>query len=262
MISAEMAGRLGNQMFIIAAATSLAIDNNDFAVFPDFISGISPTKKETKLHRDTILRNLTFADTLPEMKFYYEPADLSYKKIIYEENLYLRGYFQSEKYFKHNREQILKLFSPQNQIKTYICKKYEALIDNEDYVSIHVRRGDYLKLSEFHAVLGKEYYDKAMDKYHGANFVFFSDDIEWCRQTFKGKNFIFIEKQPDVIDIFLMSKICHNIIANSSFSWWGAWLNQIDAQTVVAPLRWFGIKNSHLQRKDLTPDSWETIKDG
>ena len=111
MISAEMAGRLGNQMFIIAAATSLAIDNNDFAVFPDFISGISPTKKETKLHRDTILRNSTFINALPEMKFYYEPADLSYKKIIYEQNLYLRGYFQSEKYFKHNREKILKLFS-------------------------------------------------------------------------------------------------------------------------------------------------------
>jgi len=261
MISAEIAGRLGNQMFIIAAAHSLAIDNEDQAVFPGSIICLHPpTKSETRLHRNTILRNVHYTNDLSFVKnVYVEPANHGYAKIDYKPNSYLRGYFQSEKYFKHNREHILELFSPQKQIEEHLSKKYEALIDNEDCVSVHIRRGDYLKLSEFHAVLGKEYYGKAMDKYHDANFVFFSDDIEWCKQTFKGKNFTFIEKQPDVLDMFLMSRICHNIIANSSFSWWGAWLNQIDAQTVVAPSRWYGPKNSHLQRKDLTPPSWDVM---
>ena len=261
MISAEIAGRLGNQMFIIAAAHSLAIDNNDQAVFPKSVICVTPpTEGETRLHRNTILRKVKYVNNLSFIEnLHTEPSNHRYAKIDYKPNLYLRGYFQSEKYFNHNREHILELFSPQEQIEEHISKKYTTLINNPDCVSVHVRRGDYLKLSEFHAVLGEEYYDKAMDKYHGANFVFFSDDIEWCRQTFKGKNFTFIEKQPDVIDMILMSKICHNIIANSSFSWWGAWLNQMEGQTVVTPSRWFGPKNSHLQRNDLTPSSWDVI---
>ena len=263
MISAEIAGRLGNQMFIIAAAHSLAVDNNDQAVFPKSIICATPlTESETKLHRNTILRNVQYTNDLSFIEnLYVEPPNHGYAKIDYKPNSYLRGYFQSEKYFKHNREHILELFSPQKQIEGHISKKYETIIDNKDCVSVHIRRGDYLEFSEFHAVLGKEYYDKAMDRYHGANFVFFSDDIEWCKQTFKGKNFTFIEKQPDVIDMLLMSKICHNIIANSSFSWWAAWLNENKDKRVVCPSTWFGPKNQHLDvaKKDLIPEEWNTI---
>lgn len=258
MISAELAGRLGNQMFIIAAAASLAKDNNDIVIFPDSISGIAPTKKEIKLYRDTIFRNFTFSNILPNMKSYYEPADLSYKKIIYEKNLFLRGYFQSEKYFKHNREHILDLFSPQKEIKDFILRKYSNIIEDKNCVSVHIRRGDYLELADYHANLGKEYYIKAMEKYNDAKFVFFSDDIEWCKNTFDNKN-IFIENQPDVLDLFLMSNIQNNIIANSSFSWWGAWLNENHEKTVISPFRWFGPKNSNLKRADLTPNCWEVV---
>ncbi len=98
-----------------------------------------------------------------------------------------------------------------------------------------------------------------MDKYNDATFVFVSDDIEWCKRVFDNNKNVFVENQPDVLDLFLMSKISHNIIANSSFSWWGAWLNENDEKTVTSPFHWFGPKNKHLERKDLTPCSWEVI---
>jgi len=260
MLSCEMVGRLGNQMFIAAAAHSLAVDNNDRVVYPHSIGGISPTPKETSIHRKTIFRNLEFTNDLSFVKFTYsENPNMQFQEIQYRENLFIRGYFQSENYFKHNRQAILELFSPQEEIEKFINNKYQNIIDNEQHVSVHIRRGDYLKLSDFHNVLGETYYQNAMEKYNGAKFVFFSDDIDWCKQTFANKNSIFIEKQPDVMDMFLMSKITHNIIANSSFSWWGAWLNQSEKQTVVCPGNWFGPKNSHLITKDLTPTSWNVI---
>ena len=260
MISCEMAGRLGNQMFIVATAHSLAIDNDDRVLYPYSIEGMCPTPKETAVHRQTIFRNLDYTNNLSFLKFVHsEHPDMKFQEIEYKENLLLRGYFQSERYFKHNREQILKLFSPQRQIIEFMNKKYKNLIDSEECVSIHVRRGDYLKLSDFHNVLGKKYYHKAMKEYDGAKFIFFSDDIDWCRETFKDTKFVFIEKQPDVMDLFLMSKITHNIIANSSFSWWAAWLNENEKQTVICPGKWFGPKNSHLVTKDLTPSAWNVI---
>jgi hypothetical protein len=260
MISGELMGRLGNQMFIIAAAHSLAYDNKDSVVFPDSLTGITPTIKEAQLHKNTILRKLKYTNDLSFVKYVHvEPSNHSYLQIEYKEDMFLKGYFQSEKYFNHNRQKILELFSPQKQIDNFLNNKYADIINSDNSVSVHVRRGDYLKLSEFHAVLGKEYYDKAMSKYHGARFVFFSDDIEWCRSTFNSDDCFFVDKQDDVLDLYLMSKITNNVIANSSFSWWGAWMNENKNKTVVCPSRWFGPQNSHLIRKDLTPTSWNVI---
>ena len=124
-----------------------------------------------------------------------------------------------------------------------------------------MRRGDYLKLSEFHAVLGKEYYDKAMSKYHGAKFVFFSDDIEWCKKNFSSiENTHFVEGETDVVDLYFMSIMKHNIIANSTFSWWGAWLNKNPDKIVIAPHKWYGPKNSHLEDNDIIPEHWRIVK--
>ncbi len=260
MISCEMVGRLGNQMFITATAHSLALDNKDQVVHPHSIGGTSPTPDETEIHRKTIFRNLKYTNDLSFLKFVYsENPNMKFEKIDYRENLFIKGYFQSENYFKHNRKHIIELFSPQKEIEEFINKKYSSFINNNECVSVHIRRGDYLRLSDFHNILGQKYYEKAMKEYDGAKFVFFSDDIGWCQNTFGNKNSIFIEKQPDVIDLFLMSKITHNIIANSSFSWWGAWLNQSESQTVICPSEWFGPKNSHLVTKDLTPPSWNVI---
>jgi len=261
MISAELMGRLGNQMFIIAAAHSLAVDNDDKAVFSRHLSGITPTDRERAIHKNTILRKIKYADDLSFIEnVYHEPTDHSYKKIAYKPNLFLRGYFQSEKYFAHNRKEILDLFSPLDQINSYLEKKYSDLINNHSFVSVHVRRGDYLKYSDYHAIMGKPYYDKAMKTFNkDCKFVFFSDDIEWCKETFPKSGNVFIENQDDILDLYLMSKIPNNIIGNSSFSWWAAWLNESSDKKVVAPSLWFGPNNMHLDRSSLTPESWEVI---
>ena len=261
MISCEMVGRLGNQMFIAATTHSLALDNDDQVLYPYFIGGITPTDKETQLHRKTIFRNLNYTNDLSFLEYsYLEPPDQSYEKIEYRPNTYLKGYFQSEKHFKHNREHILDLFKPQEQVLSFLDKKYSDIIYNKNYVSVHIRRGDYLKYSDFHAIMGKDYYDEAMSQFSDKHkFVFFSDDIEWCKQTF-GENNVYIENQDDVLDMYLMSKIPNNIIANSSFSWWGAWLSELEDKRVITPPVWFGPKNQHLTMTDLIPEEWEMLK--
>tara|TARA_R110000824_G_scaffold197409_16_gene380889 strand:- start:1123 stop:1911 length:789 start_codon:yes stop_codon:yes gene_type:complete len=262
MIAAETKGRLGNQMFIVATANSLALDNNDSAIFPEqVVCATLPTARETSIHRNTVLRNIKYTNDFSFVEHtFYETPDHSYIPIEYNNNIFLRGYFQSEKYFKHNRENILELFAPIPQIDTLLNKKYKDIIYKENVVSVHVRRGDYSKFSDYHANIGPDYYSQAMQQFPSdSTFVFFSDDIEWCKQTFKGERLIFIEKQDDVLDLYLMSKITNNIIANSSFSWWGAWLNSAENKKVIAPKIWFGPKNKHLNRKDITPEEWLTI---
>ena len=263
MITCEMMGRLCNQMFIAATAHSLAIDNEDEVQFPYVISGITPTDKETILHRKTIFRNLNYSKDLSFVKqMWVEPSDQSYGKIEYKPGTILRGYFQSEKYFAHNRQQILDLFRIQEQALNFLNQKYSEIINNKKYVSVHVRRGDYLKYTDFHAIMGKEYYDEAMSRFpKGTKFVFFSDDIEWCKETFGlSRRNIYVENQEDVLDLYLMSKIHNNIIANSSFSWWGAWLSELEDKRVLTPPAWFGPKNTHLTMKDLIPETWEMVE--
>ena len=261
MISGELVGRLGNQMFIIATTHSLASDNGDVASFSKKIGGITPTNREVLLHRKTILRNVNYVDDLSFIKHIHrESSDFSYSKPQYKDGLCLVGYFQSEKYFKHNRDKILELFKPQEQINDFLLKKYSNIMNNKKYVSVHIRRGDYLKFADYHTNLEHDYYDKAMNQFSDDHkFVFFSDDIEWCKETFTNKNNIFIEKQDDILDLYLMSKITNNIIANSSFSWWAAWLNENKNKKVIAPSNWFGVKNSHLDKRNLLPEEWQTI---
>ena len=244
-----------------AALASVAIDNNDKVVFPDFLAGIVPTDRQRLLYSKTIFRKLKYTNDLSFIKnVYSENPDHSYSLIPFKENLFLRGYFQSEKYFKHNRCKILEFFEPLPKINEFLSKKYSKLVHNKDVVSVHIRRGDYLELTDYHAVTGKDYYDKAMKEFPDSHtFVFFSDDIEWCKKTFKGNNNIFIEKQDDVLDLYLMSKITNNIIANSSFSWWAAWMNENKDQKVIAPSAWFGPKNMHLSKKDLLPEEWKVL---
>ena len=128
MISAEMLGRLGNQMFVAAATHSLALDNGDEAVFPNSISGITPTDRETMLHRKTIFRKLKYTDDLSFIEWLHaESPDHTHGPIEYKNNLFLKGYFQSEKYFKHNRNAIIELFEPLKQIDDFLERKYRTL---------------------------------------------------------------------------------------------------------------------------------------
>jgi len=251
MISCNLVGGLGNYMFQVAAAYSLSIDNNDSCVFNN--ENIATVHKHFNTYLPNIFRYLIISNE--NFSSVYSEPYFHYKKIPYKNNLKLNGYFQSEKYFKHNREHILNLFSIDDVSKNYIDNKYSDILKHNT-CSVHVRRGDYLRYPEHHPICSLEYYNNSINQLpKDTKFLFFSDDVVWCENTFKGENFIFVNGNEDYIDMWLMSLCKNNIIANSSFSWWGAWLNKNKNKTVIAPKEWFGTRLNHIT-KDVYCDDW------
>lgn len=183
--------------------------------------------------------------------FRYKEPEHSYNEIPHHVDIEIEGYFQSEKYFNHCRQDILDAFQ-------FPYKKADG------FVSLHVRRGDYLKYPDKHPVITYDYISAAVKYFmeRGYNsFVVCSDDIAWCRHNLKplelfGAVFTYSTEKEAINDLILMSCCEHNIIANSSFSWWSAWVNQNPEKIVIAPEIWFGEGNSHLSTKDLIPESW------
>lgn len=165
------------------------------------------------------------------------------------------GYWQSEKYFTDIKEELIDDF--EFDIKDVKLQQYQQSIIPEA-VSVHIRRGDYLKHPEIYGdICDLDYYKRAMDylceKLVNPQFYFFSDDLEWVKSVFNGYNITIVNRENYVLyqdwyDMFLMSKCKCNIIANSSFSWWGAWLNRNDEKLVIAPKNWF--------QGEETPDIW------
>jgi len=255
MISTNLAGGLGNYMFQISAAHSLALDNNDESIFNIETTKIAHKKIESYL--SNIFRNVNFGKI--KFDFFYNEPNFTYEKIPYIENILLNGYYQSEKYFKNNRNKILDLFSIDKNSLNYIKEKYKD-IDFLNSTSLHVRRGDYKNLPLHHPVCEMSYYHKAIDIIKPENLLIFSDDINWCKENFKDyKNkIIYIDGNPDYIELWLMSMCKNNIIANSTFSWWGAWLNNNNEKIVVAPNKWFGLAIKH-EIKDLLLEEWIKI---
>lgn len=249
MITCQFNGGLGNQMFQIAAAHSLAIDNNNM---DGYLIHNSP-------YITNIFRNVAPLTTQPIQYALYHENGFHYTPIPHQENLMLIGFFQSEKYFKHNNTQIYELFSPPIDAIQFIQSKYRFTLCNE-ICSIHVRRGDYVPLANNHPPCDMNYYEQAIKLIPShVKFLIFSDDIEWCKTQFLGDRFEFVENNSDHIDLYLMSLCNHNIIANSTFSWWGAWLNRNPNKIVIAPTIWFGPGLRHHNIKDLIPETWIKI---
>lgn len=255
----NLMGGLGNYLFQIAAAYSYGLKHGKTPVFN--------TNMSIKVHKgidtyfDNILRSIDRKDsvaaqtTLSEIGFHYTELPFVPNGVC------LNGYFQSEKHFIEHEEEIRELFSCPNHITESLKKKY-PYIDEVNTCSIHVRRGDYVKLQDTHPVQNMPYFMKALKKMPKDCSIFvFSDDIEWCKESFPemGERIHFVEGQSDIEDFYLMSMCDHNIISNSTFSWWAAWLNSNSEKTVVAPKRWFGPVNAHLDTKDIYPETWEKI---
>jgi len=176
----------------------------------------------------------------------------------------LHGYFQSEKYFKHIEQEIRDDFTFADGILTP-CKEMISSVDNP--IALHVRRTDYLTNSENHFNLPLKYYEAALNHFdNDRNVIVFSDDPEWCKEQelFSNDRFMVSENTDNRVDLCLMTLCDDFIIANSSFSWWGAWLSQNKNKKVVAPVQWFGKTGytKDLSTKDLIPDEWTRISDG
>ncbi len=260
-VSAKLAGQLGNQFFQIAAAYSLALDNDAEAVFPDLVHN---KKYGIPVNYQKIFFDLK-VKTKRDVAYVYKRHKASYVPIPYQSDMEIHGYFQSEKYFAHHKNQILKLFAIPKDIHEYLTTTYEEVLNAPCTVAIHHR--SYLKEDphqHFYAHQNRDYYLKAIAQFpEDALFVVCSNDILWCKWMFAEipRDFVFIEDEPYYNDLYLMSLCKHNIISNSSFSWWSAYLNLNPEKIVVAPKRWF-VESTRESSEDIIPDSWITLDAG
>lgn len=230
-------GRDGNQLFQMATVIALALRNNDQYKFPTW-----QLEPYFNLHG-------CFSNNIRPTSKYQEPF-FHYREIQHKNGtLDINGYFQSWKYFEDKKSEVIRLLTPNYNVR-----------QEPGLCSIHVRRGDYLKFEDCHPVLSNNYYNKAIEISNCKKFLIFSDDISWCKDNFKGNMFEFAEGNAPHVDLALMAKKCEsNIIANSSFSWWGAYLNQSSSKKIIAPNKWFGPKLNMHNVKDLLPNEWIRI---
>jgi hypothetical protein len=237
MVTCDLIGRMGNQMFQIATSAAHAWRVNQPFAFPGkaqgSYTGETYFKHLPKVNPRRLFRNYT------EHSHRYSPIP------TYLKDVKLHGYWQSEKYFNDYREKVINLFGIPLQD------------DLKHYVAVHVRRGDYLEMANKHPTVTKEYINNAIE-HIGKHYepLFFSDDIRWCMDNFQGS---FYENTNPIESIAAMSSCSHNIIANSSFSWWGAWLNPNPDKIVIAPKVWFGPGNSNLDPTDIYCENWIKI---
>lgn len=255
-------GRLGNQMFQFASTVGIARNLGLDARFP--IENTHTHRQagpfSPELGRNQEIKcDLLEAFDIPS-EYFIESSNLKvdyiYRETKFEfnnevlslpDNCGLFGYFQSEEYFKEDRDFIISLFTFKSDYKDSASKYIENTREElkaSTLASIHVRRGDYLMYPEHHPACSNEYYNRAIgylkNKSEDIKFIVFSDDPEWCRKEFKGQSYFISDLKNPYSELCAMTLCDHNIIANSSFSWWGAWLNRKEGKEVIAPKNWFG----------------------
>lgn len=262
----NLVGRIGNNLFQIAAAMSLAKRHKAKVVaipdpyyrlpFPDEGKSLYVYLKP---YQKAFFRNIEISRNFPDSFVKYDEPSFCYNELPFADKIYLFGYFQSEKYF--DIPYIRKTFSISPQNRSSLMDKFGNLL-NLNPVSINVRRGDYLLQTDYHPVCSIEYYQKCIDLIGRERcFIVTSDDVAWCKENFKGKNFHVIEEITPLENLYLQS-LCHgHIISNSTFSWWGAWLNPNMGKKVFAPRKWFGKRLSHHETKDLFPQNWIVVEE-
>jgi hypothetical protein len=287
MIFVYLQGGLGNQMFQYAFAKALAVKQNmsfviDTSHFEKAATlGETPRNIQLQLFQTDfkiasefelqLLDSLRYPSLLNRIWnkiAQHHPLEIidDEKPIAHIEsstspNYLLSGYFQKEIYFNRIESEIRSDF----QSKEIITPPFKT---HSKTISVHIRRGDYItntNANAHHGVCGMDYYERAFfyieSKISNPQYIFFSDDIEWCKENFRNKdNAFFIEDRsgkPEHEDLVLMSKCAHHIIANSSYSWWGAWLNPSASKIVVAPARWNNAQISATNQ--YVPPTWKQL---
>ena len=293
MIISRVIGGLGNQMFQYAVGRSIALDVNkdlllDTNSYDDYklhngyelnaVFGIKP-KLASQAQINEILGlwknrylkyalNVAFQLGLLSPKNIIKERSFAYDKRVSEitSDVYLEGYWQSEKYFIKNAQQIRDDFI----FKFDMSDSNRALMEfmlRKNSVSLHIRRGDYVSnsaVAERHGVCSLDYYHAAIElirsQLSNPSIFVFSDDIDWARSNVRTSlPLYFVDHNIGIEsykDMYFMSQCKHNIIANSSFSWWGAWLNPNHQKIVIAPKLWFKDKTNTI---DLIPEGWVRI---
>jgi hypothetical protein len=235
-------GRLGNQMFQYASIIGIAKKAGYDYCFPldrTRLGEIFNVTAKNLLYRLPNTRLINYNLHKFEPNFFNLPDEIDYG-----------GFFQSEKFFKHCEEFIRNEFT----FKSNIEKIVQTTVKKEPYVAIHVRRTDYLKLQDCHPCPTLEWYSKAMEMFPDSKFMVFTDDKEWCLDNFDKTKCIISPFFKEEEDLYAMTQCVGHIIANSTFSWWGAWLAK--SPKVVAPKQWYGPGAGQPEWDDVYCEGW------
>lgn len=286
MIIVNLKGGLGNQIFQYTLGRKLSLKNNDLLKID--ISGLEKANEVGDIYRpyklDAFNTKATLASEQEVQKLKYplgffsklirgfnfkilkrHHTDWEPRILKKKGDIYLDGFWQTEKYFADIRPTLLQDFALKEPLSSG-AREIERMLNNQS-VSIHIRRGDYVTdahTNSYHGTCSLQYYENAIERIQSSVlnpiWFIFSDDIKWAKDTFSlpGEvEYVSAKNIPDHEELILMSKCAHNIIANSSFSWWGAWLNQNPDKIVVAPTPWV---DKHPERHaHIIPDSWKTL---
>ncbi len=296
MVVVKVMGGLASQMHKYAVGRTLADQKNcdlllDLSWFEKKNSG--DTKREFMLNKynlrfntaskkilhklkasflrrklSSLLKLFDLSTNFLEISSHYIDGTSSYNILNCRPPIYIEGEWFGDELIKSNRKKILLDFQLVDPLSSYASETLSKIIKSES-ISIHVRRGDYVSnksASSYHVLTGIDYYKKAVEHLSSLvdNPVFFvfSDDMLWVKNNFidiKG-NFIFVEKNEPHEDLFLISQCRHNVIANSSFSWIGAWINDQVDKKMIAPSHWvYNKNNNQLICEDLTRSGFELI---
>ncbi|MBC7388462.1 MAG: alpha-1,2-fucosyltransferase [Opitutaceae bacterium] len=286
MIIVELAGGMGNQMFQYAIGkylatkhkTELKIDLNFFKTYDWHEYSLGPLNIKETIATDKEISWLKgeYFQSRPERLFGIRKklahiSHITEKSLQFDQNyldlpnnIYLQGFWQSENYFSQISDKIREEFNvkkdPSNANNAFLTQ----ILSYNSSVSLHIRRGNYANLPEvtkFHGLCSMEYYSNAIDlinsKVSNPCYFIFSDDITWVKDNLKIQNdHVFIDSnndKSDYEDMRLMRACKHNIIANSTFSWWGAWLGSNENKIVIAPKIWFADQTKKI---DIIPKRW------
>lgn len=296
MIVVQLKGGLGNQMFQYAIGRSLSIKletnlyldlshllDKDFwekYIYREYELGIfnlqvntNGDKKKRRFFPESYFNKVRLLKEkwyqLKNFKVVHEEFIVKDKFLDYiTRNTYLIGYWQSEFYFKENASTLINDF----KFKTTLSKndKISQQIGSSNSISVHIRRGDYVSNEQtfkLHGICSLDYYRKAIEHISmfevDPEFFFFSDEPEWVLENlsipYKSTVISWNKGKESFEDMRLMSLCKHNIIANSSFSWWGAWLNSRPNKRVIAPKQWFADESKNDAANFLIPEEWIRI---
>ena len=282
LVVIQLSGGMGNQMFqyalylqLKALGKNVKIDDKTEYVGRDNARPIRlsvfdakyqvPNEVEMRCLTDSYLdivskirRKLTGRKTAE----YVEKNQLFDSEVLKKDRAYLVGCWQSEKYFADIKEEVRKAFTFKNIILSPKMLEYEQKMQETNSVSLHIRRGDYLEVSDVYGgICTPQYYEKAMkqmDEWNpNCHFFVFTNDSDWVKENYSGKNLTIVEGNDEdagYIDMYLMTRCKHYILANSSFSWWGCYLNPSKEKKVIAPKQWFQGKDC----RDIYTDEMNT----
>ena len=290
MIIVRVTGGLGNQMFQYAMYKSLEkkgklvkLDSKSFYETKKEHNGYElerifdikpnkPTKEDLEKFDENNISTLfkIKRKLFGDKKFVYDTKEYVFNKDVYKlKNSYLNGYWQSIKYFEGSENDIKKDFRFKNQLDN---KNLEILneIENSNSISIHIRRGDYMSPENYNmygCIATPTYYKKAIkvieEKVENPTFFVFSNDMDWVKKNIQINSRVFYidinSGNGSYKDMQLMSNCKHNIIANSSFSWWGAWLNENKNKIVIAPKKWINREDVDSDKIELFCEGWTLL---